>query len=120
MNKITYIKRFMLFMYYYMKMGISIFKNNLEWKNHITSQNLVVTITFDPEKVRNPESLMSEIREQFSDAYSSIHGYAPIIIVVPIGYRFQFLEASDFVDCLPSIARKNLKTALYQTRENDL
>jgi hypothetical protein len=120
MNKIGNFKRFMIFMYYYMKMGFIIFKNNLEWKTHNSSQNLVVTVTFDPLKIKTPESLMSDIRNQFSDAYSSIHGYAPIILVVPTGYRFQFLEASEFVDCLPPIAKKNLKTALYQLRENEI
>lgn len=98
----------------FFKLGVSIYREKVEWKTHKITPELVVTVTFDPEKISSPENLLVDLKNEFADAYSAIYGYSPIILLVPVGFRFQYLEASDFVSCLPGETRKQLKRALYK------
>jgi hypothetical protein len=119
LNKFHSIKKFFKFHFNYLKLGLSIYKNKAVWKTHEARVNQVVTVMFDPEKVENPDKVAIQLKNEFSDAYSALHGYPPIVLIVPNGFRFQFLEATDFVSCLPPKAKSQLKTALYRGRDRD-
>ncbi|NBU99232.1 MAG: hypothetical protein EBS19_13655 [Spirochaetia bacterium] len=118
-EKINSIRKFLRFQYNYLKLGLSIYRDKAVWKTHESRPNQVVTVMFDAEKVANPDKIAIELKNEFSDAYSAIHGYPPIVLVVPNGFRFQFLEATDFVSCLPPKAKSQLKTALYMDRDRE-
>lgn len=80
----------------------------------------IIVVYFDPEKIKDPYSISLEIEKAIRGPFEKLHGFPPIILMIPEGLPIETGFIDDFVRCLNARQRKEFKNALYRVRDLEL
>ncbi|WP_244243473.1 hypothetical protein [Leptospira andrefontaineae] len=80
----------------------------------------IFVVYFDPEKIKDPYSISLEIEKAIRVPFEQLHGFPPIVILLPEGMPIETGFFDDFVRCLNSKQRIGFKNALYKVRDLEL
>jgi hypothetical protein len=109
--KIKMFFQYLIYLYQMLKMSSAL------WKTNSTIQKKevlpVLIVHFNP-AISSPEEIVGQLDEAVSKPYKKLHGYPPVVLVMPIGMTFSALSFDSFVDVLGKEQLREFKKAIYK------
>ena len=115
-NSYVFLKGSFLFWKNFISIGKEVFKGRIKFQNRKILPEMVVIVYFNPVLISDPENYLFQIKKAFVDAYKNLHGYEPIVLMMPLGYSFNSMDMVEFVSILPTEVRNKMTMALYQEK----
>lgn len=116
-NSFQFFKGTFYFWVNFLSIGKEVFKGRIKFQNRKIVPDMVVVVYFNPVLINDPENYLYKIKKSFVDAYMNLHGYEPIVIMLPLGYSFNAMDMVDFVSILPVEVKNKMTSALYREKE---
>ncbi|MCR1794889.1 hypothetical protein [Leptospira sp. id769339] len=109
---------FLIFFFGMQKLSIQLWVKKLRFQTAPLAH--IIVVYFDPEKIKDPYSISLEIEKTIGAPFEKLHGFPPIVFMIPEGLAIETGFFDDFVRCLNARQRKEFKNALYRVRDIEL
>ncbi|EMJ59880.1 MULTISPECIES: hypothetical protein [Leptospira] len=91
--------------------------NKVKFRTEPVGQIIVLHYNADTHK---PEDFVSNLERKVAIPFKTLHGYIPVILILPFGATIQAGSWNGFVKSLDRDQRRENQEALYKYRENSI